>query len=353
MNLVRLGLAWLVLVAHSWPLTGTPDLINVGPETLGTSSVAGFFAISGYLITGSRLRLSLRRYAWHRFLRIFPGYWAMLLVVSFALAPLVSLLAGERWTARGAADYVLSNWTTHLTQLAMAGTLGHAPYLPRFWNGSAWTLEYELMCYVVAGLALTMPLLRRSPQLVLAAAVAAQLVNATVNSWGPYWRIGLVAHFGAWFGAGAALRFWNHSVPQSDLLAAGAFASAVAAAHFGELDSVGALPMAYLVLWAGGRFRVHLRADISYGVYIYAFPIQMTLGDLGLPRSPFLMAAATTVLVVPVAVVSWLLVERPALGLKDLTLHRSGSRPARATIPRQAAPGDRADDQVASAATER
>src|SRR5947209_465064 len=98
LNAIRLVLAALVLVSHSWPLLGLPEPTPVFGETLGSVAVAGFFAISGYLITGSRMKIGIVRFAWHRALRIYPGYWVVLVVTAFVLAPIVSFLADERWS---------------------------------------------------------------------------------------------------------------------------------------------------------------------------------------------------------------------------------------------------------------
>src|SRR6476620_3295224 len=54
LNLIRLVLALLVLVAHSYPLAGAGDGSVVRGESLGGWAVFGFFAISGYLISASR-----------------------------------------------------------------------------------------------------------------------------------------------------------------------------------------------------------------------------------------------------------------------------------------------------------
>jgi peptidoglycan/LPS O-acetylase OafA/YrhL len=74
--------------------------------------------------------------------------------------------------------------------------------------------------------------------------------------------------------------------------------------------------------------------DISYGVYLYAFPIQLLLTVCGIPELGFLPYVAITVaLTVPLALMSWLMVERPALRLKNRGPGRIGRRmPVPATL---------------------
>lgn len=57
-----------------------------------------------------------------------------------------------------------------------------------------------------------------------------------------------------------------------------------------------------------------LKADLSYGVYIYAFPVTQILVALGL-RDPFPLMLATAAITLPIAAMSWFLVERPAIAL--------------------------------------
>jgi hypothetical protein len=67
----------------------------LGDATIGRFAVGGFFAISGFLVTGSRLRLPAGAFGWRRFLRVFPGLWVCLLVTAFVLAPAVGALRGH------------------------------------------------------------------------------------------------------------------------------------------------------------------------------------------------------------------------------------------------------------------
>ena len=75
LNALRLALATLVIVSHAWPIGGFGNDPHIGDLSFGGWAVAGFFAISGFLITSSRLRSSFSAYLWRRMLRIFPGLW--------------------------------------------------------------------------------------------------------------------------------------------------------------------------------------------------------------------------------------------------------------------------------------
>ncbi|MEO5662362.1 MAG: acyltransferase, partial [Nocardioides sp.] len=148
LNLVRLGLASLVIALHTWTVAGE-GLHSPYYEPLGKWAVPGFFCVSGFLIAGSRMRLSLGRFWWHRALRIFPAYLVCLVVVAFALAPL-STLGGGSWAADSAVGYVTHNATLVQVQLGIGATAEG-----QVWNGSLWTLSFEFAAYIIAGLLLT------------------------------------------------------------------------------------------------------------------------------------------------------------------------------------------------------
>jgi len=83
---------------------------------------------------------------------------------------------------------------------------------------------------------------------------------------------------------------------------------------------VAALPIAYVAIGAGALLkhpRLRLTNDISYGTYIYAFPMQQLLATAGLYRLGVPVFAVASILVtLPMAVASWFGIERPALKLK-------------------------------------
>jgi peptidoglycan/LPS O-acetylase OafA/YrhL len=96
---------------------------------------------------------------------------------------------------------------------------------------------------------------------------------------------------------------------------------------------LGGLPLAYLMLWLGARLPVRIgsRNDISYGVYIYGCPVQQALimwgfASLGWFGFAVLGLAAT----IPIAALSWWLVERPSLRLKN---HSVGGEITAAVAP--------------------
>ena len=314
LNALRLGLAASVLVAHCWPLGGFGLPPALGRQGLGEFAVCSFFAVSGYLITGSRLTLSLPRFAWHRFLRIYPAFLMALLVVAVVLGPASALLTDAPFDTASAISYVGSNLTMRSGQWFIAGTLPGVPFAPGGsapWNGSLWTLIFELQCYLAVGLWLSIPAVRRLPACTWLALVL--ITEAGIFHLGGPSNYYLFM-FGTYFAAGAALRVSDHVIPVTRHLALVAIVSAVVITATTD-HVLAAVPLAYTLLWCSSSAPRRLkgwRQDYSYGVYVYAFPVQQIAALIGLHRFGLpVFLAASAVGVAPLAFASWWLVERP------------------------------------------
>ena len=340
LNFVRLVLAGLVIVGHTWPLGGFGAHPHVGGMNLGTWAVAGFFSISGYLITGSRMNLSLRQFALRRALRIYPGFWVCLVVVAFVFAPLAAMGKGVPFDSASAVRLVWSDATTVLSQVRVGTELGGQPYAD-VWNGSLWTLQIEVGCYVLLGLPLCSKWARRDLTLT-AVGVFVALTSFNVATAHVSYAHGILVdflQFAAFFAAGSFLWSVSDRVRVNRWWVAGSVCALAAFAVVGVVDLLGALPLAYLVLafgaWCPVRWGVS--RDLSYGVYIYAFPVQQVLAMVGVQRfGPVLFIVAAVAMVLPLALVSWMLVERPALRLvrrRTPVAHLAdGALPARVLI---------------------
>jgi peptidoglycan/LPS O-acetylase OafA/YrhL len=350
---LRLVFAFAVLLAHSAVLGfGRPLPIRIDVPGL---AVAGFFGISGFLITRSARRSSLPRYLWHRALRIWPGLWVCLLFTGLIVAP--ALWYWQRHTLdglwrhpTGVVNYLQLNWWGGLRQGGIAHLLRwDTPYgkLARgsVMNGSLWTLSYEILCYLILATLSALAILRRARWLVLVLAVAVFGVLCWNNyqqlrfGHPPLWTTG---HFGPlpmfgtfakawflWYGfmflVGAVAELYSDRLPINDLLGVAALAVTGWFVVRGELFGPGLLAYEYVILWLAVRLpralhRVGQQNDYSYGVYIYAFLVQQVLAKLGAPALGFLgYTAASAAVTGGMAFLSWHLVEKPALRLKDWT----------------------------------
>jgi peptidoglycan/LPS O-acetylase OafA/YrhL len=333
LNAWRLVLATGVIVWHSFPLTGRHVPFSAGHQFLSQVFVDGFFAISGFLITSSWLNNPrLRNYFVARGLRIFPGLWVCVIVTAFVIAPLSVAIQGgsvAHLVLSGAPiEYVLNNGLLNFFYSGIDGTPRGVPF-PGTWNGSTWTLVPELFCYIaVAGFGVAGLLRRRwlIPTLMALMVVCSVLVTPW-TSFTELWTPGAIgARFAAMFLAGALLHQYQHVIPARWSLVAVSAAIVLAANWLPNYRVLGAIPLAYAILVSGALIhdkRLGLRNDLSYGVYIYAFPMQQLLIVCGLgglhPLVFFPVAALATL---PLAALSWFLVEKHAISLKSRLIRR-------------------------------
>jgi peptidoglycan/LPS O-acetylase OafA/YrhL len=122
------------------------------------------------------------------------------------------------------------------------------------------------------------------------------------------------------FAAGALLYQWRDKIPARWSLVAVSLVIVAAASLLPDYRMVAAIPLAYAIIVSGALIhhkRLRLRTDLSYGVYIYAFPIQQLLVIAGLRwLHPVAFFVVATIATLPLAAASWFLVEKPARSLK-------------------------------------
>lgn len=311
----------MVIVAHTWPLGGFGAAPEFAGMDSGTWAVAGFFSISGYLIAGSRLRLRFGDYLLRRALRIFPGFWVCLVIVAFGFASLsVALDAPGSWSVGDALQYVAANFGLKMRAYNVGTTIWQNPY-PLAWDGSLWTLFFEFGAYLVIGALLGNSVVRRWPSvsmaLLLVITTIGYYLSADFHINSGYVRNGL--DLGTFFVAGVLLYSVRLRLPRSRTLLVLAVGVLVAIGTCDVPRLLVALPFAYILLYLGSTLptRIGSKNDVSYGVYVYAFPVQQLLAARHVQREGKLVfMLAALVLTLPLAWLSWLLVERPAMKLR-------------------------------------
>lgn len=317
LNALRLLLAMTVLASHS--MIFSSGQVSLLPRQLGAVAVNGFFAISGFLIAGSRERLPFVPYLILRALRIMPGYWLMLLITAFVFAPLT---AG--YDIASALGYVWRNALLVQHQAGIGHTIeaGRSAWAAGFWNSSLWTLPYEFGMYLVLGVLFRWRVLRRPA--VVGMTFAALTVGAAFAYRLAYAGVGdpNVARFALAFIAGALFRVLRHRIPDKPWLAiASAAVVLLSTGSVTALPVFAPMPLAYLLLWLGEHLPTRIGAsnDLSYGVYIYGQPVQQILVSVGFGAvTAGWFALLSFAAVLPLAAASWLLVERPAMRMRRL-----------------------------------
>lgn len=347
LNAWRLVMATGVILCHSWPLTGRRVSFEPAHQLLSEVWVDGFFAMSGFLITWSWFRHpALRTYFIARGLRIVPGLWACLIVTAVVIAPLcVAIQGGSAASLLLSLEpirYVLANMGVMMLKTDIGGTPHGVPW-PGQWDGSLWTLAFEMFCYITIAVLGALGLLRRlwliPALLVLTLWWSASLGPSTGFAEEPpipgrrvdpaamtLFIEQSTARFALMFLAGALMYQLRNVIPARWSLTAICAVIVLASSLLPNYRLVAAVPLAYALIVSGALLRskwLNLRTDLSYGVYIYAWPIQQLLVISGLAfLNPFVFAVIATIVTLPLAALSWYAVERPALALKFRLLRR-------------------------------
>jgi peptidoglycan/LPS O-acetylase OafA/YrhL len=316
LNAIRLVLATAVIVSHSWPIGHYGRTPTHGGWAPGGWAVDAFFVLSGYLITGSRLNNSLASYLKRRVLRIYPGFVICLLMVVLVFAPigyvhLHHTLRGYATTTHTPVNYVLANLDLKMHLPSVAGTPGGG----QAWAGTLWTLFFEFLCYIIVGLLACWIVFRRKPIvafLVLAATTAISFQNNHVNHHTDAANLVRLLPF---FMAGSVIYLLRDRIPCTWWLAALSAVALVFVPNGGpRFLVVCALPLTYLVLYLGAVVPIAIgrRNDISYGIYMYGYPVEQLVRYFAFSsQTVFILVSIGGT--IPIAAASWFFIERPAM----------------------------------------
>jgi len=323
-DFLRFMAATQVILYHTFALSGnySGTLWNSYKRLLSDSGlgVSVFFIISGFLILKSRMDSpGLLEYLKKRVLRIAPG---LALAVAFCV-----LVVGPLTSSLGLHEYFTS-LTGYRDHLPRVFEKNHIPYLV---NGSLWTLKVEVFAYMIiaalgfmraASLKMSLTLL----VLLLVVIDAAFFIMPEYSGM----KIGSIyanqsVRYLIFFMAGSMLYMYRDKVPLNGYLFSLLLLAFVVSQHTVYWHFVSFLALPYMVIYfaySGPPFnRFGKYGDFSYGLYILAFPVQQTLlyysgGRIG--NATFLAAAFFITLAL--AVISWNVVEKPALRLKKVQL---------------------------------
>ena len=331
-NLIRMLAAFGVIVSHSYPLTRGPK--SYQPE-FGDLAVDVFFVISGFLVTRSLMtRQDTWSFARARILRIYPALWVMLCLAVFVLGPAVSSVSFLHYFATRmtygylAKDAILFSGINY----SLPGVFT-ANAFPQAVNGSLWTLYYEVRLYM--SLALVWMILKLLPdkrlylfpQFILAAVA----ISLTI-------RLVLVAHgetnsewsrLATYFLFGSAMYVLRDRIILSWISFAGLLVALGVAAYFGgkifvlgRILLLGWLTLHFAYLPQGWIRQYNRLGDYSYGLYIYAFPVQQTIDHFYPQITVPAMLASASIATTILAMLSWHWIEKPALSRRTLRQRR-------------------------------
>jgi peptidoglycan/LPS O-acetylase OafA/YrhL len=332
---IRLASALLVLWSHSYIIAGRPQdeiffSIFSGYDSGGGIAVSIFFVISGYLVTKSAFERPLLDYIYARALRILPAQIFVVACTDLVIGPLLTRLRLIDYFGDPTTREYLWSATIFRMKYILADTTTGLPVNQI--NGSLWTLPVECGFYILIAIAAKTGLISERTCLYVAAAIIAAHFYATRYaglSWdqqgGAIWN-GATAYAvltnGSFFAVGAVFWILRTKIRCHGVGALFCLIIWFAAARTLISPIVYFTCLPYLVIYVGRvvDFKIRVTSfvgDLSYGIYLFAFPIQQWLmSTLGPGAGPTTLSLLATPLVVAVAFVSWRMIEKPALGYK-------------------------------------
>ncbi len=324
---MRLVAAGSVIFSHAFLLgEGTQDpepLIRLtgGQTVLGVVGVFVFFTISGFLVTQSfeTTRAPLHFLA-KRALRIYPGLLPCLFLSAFALGPwMTNLPAADYFRDPAPYFYIISNLSMVMPTHTLPGVSFSDFSAGGVIDGPLWTLPCEVAMYLMV---FALGILRLLHLRVMAALIAMGLAGIWFDTASSEYFIGSALWLLPFFAVGMALyRLRDKGIfrPSLALIAAAGLAISVPLHAFILFFPIcGGYLIIYLAL--NRRLPIVKAArfgDLSYGLYIYGWPVEQVLvrlngGSMGW-ASLFALSLPITA---AIAFLSWHLIEARALRLK-------------------------------------
>jgi peptidoglycan/LPS O-acetylase OafA/YrhL len=328
-DLLRFIGATLVLFGHSFVFLGRPEPLAFGWLPYGPLGVYVFFTISGFLIVKSwNSDPCWYRFLTRRALRIFPALAVCILLTLLVLGPALTTLPLSEYF-RNPSTYLYLFNIVLLPIYSLPGVFTDNTF-PNAVNGSLWSLPLEFALYLsVAGVGLFIG--RWRPAFGLAAALALILL-APLWAWKPDSTLVLCASevrqliiCGAYFYVGGAMFLLGLDkilVPTATLVAIVLMMLLQPWIEVLRLAGFLLIPVAALSFALAPEIRIYkliCPGDYSYGIYIYAFPIQQTLAHFWPQMNTGVYIVTAFALTLVPAVLSWHLIEKKALALKPKT----------------------------------
>jgi peptidoglycan/LPS O-acetylase OafA/YrhL len=348
-NLIRLVAALFVVLTHSFDIPGNgvnEPLRNLFGIDFPFSylGLSTFFLISGFLITQSWVRQnSFKQFVLNRLLRIVPGLAVVVVLTMLVYGPVFTTLPLGAYFGNIETYTYLKNILIIQTQGHLPGVFANVYRGPI--NGSIWTLPYEVLFYLcvpfASGILFRTKLRSFVTVLALISAAYWMLVNHEVaNMYSSKLNIyrGSLVLFGGFFAMGSVFYTYHEKIAFRKDYFWAILLGYIVLISFGNIiliRLVSPFVLGYLVfclaLWPSKLSVFGKNMDLSYGIYIYAYPLQIMVIYYFHVQNAWVSLLIVLSLVIPLALSSWYFVEKPALKLRrGLKMHQA-KRPIEVT----------------------
>jgi peptidoglycan/LPS O-acetylase OafA/YrhL len=318
--------AIVVVYTHACVLL-LPAKLDLLGEHLGINAsrvaVDVFFFLSGLLLSASLVRSpDAARFIRARFARIYPGLLVCTVLSVMAFGAILSANLHDFWFNKATWTYLYHN-TTLIFGVRSELPIPHLVEV----NGSLWTLPWEIYMYaILVGLFSITSANRDSrvfDRIILILAMVFHVLSALDQKFHLAWGICTNAstRFPLFFLTGVAFNVLQKWIPVSAWFAGLAFGCLFAFSFVGLPATLLFYPILLPIIITGMSYgtpplnRLNSLGDFSYGIYIYHMPVMNLLYYKYSVAQPLSLAFVTLMVVFPISVASWYLVERKGIEL--------------------------------------
>lgn len=326
-DFLRLLFAFSVLISHFGVLTQNKLYFPIS----SAMAVAGFFIISGFLITRSFYNsTSIASYFSKRAKRILPAYMAVVLLCAVGLSFISQLSVGQYFSSPDFFKYTGANLTfLNFLQPTLPGVFAdnHLPFV----DGSLWTIKVEIALYLCVPI-LFFFIRRTKPYLVcisvyiisvLFALWMDMLYEQTGKAIYPILSRQFLGQFKFFVAGGLLFFYFEFLMKNLKYLFPIASIIVVSSRFFNLFPIQFFYPISFAIVIIGFAYHckflnnVGKQGDISYGMYLFHFPIIQTFVSFGfLKQNPVLLFFVILITVSVVSFASWHLLEKRFLKRK-------------------------------------
>jgi peptidoglycan/LPS O-acetylase OafA/YrhL len=343
-DFLRVFLALSVLFTHSVLIAeGERAQFGIAPlRLLHNSIVPMFFALSGFLITASALRLRLRDFLLNRGMRIVPALAVDIVVSALLIGPIFTTVPLRKYFS----SYEFLSYFANIVGLihfSLPGVFIDNPF-PRAVNGSLWTVPFEIGCYTIISTFIVTGALRKRWLCVAVGVLIGACI--TIANWTHFDPLAVAPlevlrgeqahnalhhffsnegnHLYLYFLGGCLIYLFRYQIVFSRVV----LAASAAVFALGAFDGMKIPPafqqliycpaLVYITVFVGltrlPRIPIYSNGDYSYGIYLYGYPLQQALvASFPTVTSPWLHFAISVPATSLVAMLSWHCVEKPIL----------------------------------------
>lgn len=318
---LRIIAALMVIYGHSLiisPSPGVTDLFASWRTYSGEIAVDIFFALSGFMVSGS----FMRRPDWvdfmtARILRLIPALLVCLVLLAYVVGPVLSNLDSHSYFAsKLPRRFVKWNLQFASRQSYLLPGVFTTNAVKDTVNGSLWTIPAEMRMYVFLAIFGVLGFFRS--RLVASVILLVLFIAGAVVPWQLPLFDGWIKMSG-YFALGVLAFMYKDDIPvRTDILAALVYLAFLSRAVW-IYPILVALAITYFCFWFAYRLklpRIERFGDPSYGTYLWGWPASQAFAQFVGPGHPYGCALAAGAASLVLGYLSWHSIEKPAMRLK-------------------------------------